>query len=709
MALLVKNKWKIENETWEDASSSLLDAVLNARGYNLYAEKEGFLSPPLTMGNDPFLFRDMDLACDAIIDAIHSKERIVIYGDYDVDGITSTSMMVLFLKELGANVEFVIPDRILEGYGLTDFGVRKILDLEAQLVITVDCGIASIHEVQKLVENNIKVVVTDHHECKQIRPNATAVLNPKRPDSLYPFRDLAGAGVTLKLIQALCVRMDLNDLWESYIDLAAIGTVADVVLLCGENRMMVFHGLIRMNCSNNIGLISLLEAIDKSGKPITSTTIGYGIAPRINAAGRMGDSNRAVRLLTTSDNTEADNLANDLIADNKKRQEIETQIYETARERIALEFDFSINGIIVIYQKGWHQGVIGIVASRLVELFHRSVIIFGGEEGFYKGSARSSGNESILSAIEFAGEHVLQFGGHKKAAGLVVRDDCMEPFLKAIKAYSAQNPSDETEENTIRIDFEIPFGQITLSNACDIARIAPFGEGNLQPVFVCRNMVIEQIRFLSSGKHMKLVLDQSPNETVSDGCLNERTGQRIDAIAFGFSENQSMFAAGDRIDAVFSLEINEWNGNKSVQIIIKDIRKSTDEKETLFRSMEDYYQQHPDGIMAFIRKTAISSQEVIPQKSDFIAVYQYLKTNYSRQPVLCDLDILSVFISNNYKISLSVFKLARIFDIFMDVDVLRFTNLGRYRVKFQLLDVVKRASLTNSKTYQTLCTESVIL
>lgn len=699
MALLIKNKWEIEYERPVGNYHSLLDLVMSTRGLDLDEDRNLFLSPPFAMTFDPFLFRDMEQACDTIINAIKNNKKIVVYGDYDVDGITSTSIMFLFLKNNNANVEVVIPDRILEGYGLTDFGVQKILDLKAQLVITVDCGIASVKEVQRLVGNGILVVLTDHHECKQTLPDATAVLNPKRLDSRYPFRDLAGVGVVLKLVQALCIRMDLGDLWESYIDLAALGTVADVVPLRGENRMIVFHGLKEMNRSNNIGLKCLLNAIDKGNKEITSITVGYGIAPRINAAGRMGDSSRAVRLLTTKDHKEAVNLANDLIYDNKKRQEIEAEIYENAKEEIKAKYDFTSRDIIVVYRKGWHQGVIGIVASRLVELFNRSVIIFGGEEGFYKGSARSTQNASILEAIEYASDYVHQFGGHKKAAGLVVNDDKMESFLLAIKNYSKQIPSDEIDENTIRIDFEIPFEQITLSNAQDVSRMAPFGEGNPQPVFVCRNLTVEQLRFLSSGKHMKLSLSNS----------SSKSDTRIEAIAFGFTEKNSNLAIGDIIDLAFTLEQNEWNGNKTIQLIVKDIQLSSNEKKQKLDQLEDNYRKYPDDIMAFINKSSLSAHDVIPQKSDFIAVYQYIKANYPKDPVLCDLEILSIFISNNYNISISVFKLARIFDIFMDVDVLYLKTLGRYRVKFQLLDVESKVSLTNSKTYQTLCTESVIL
>jgi single-stranded-DNA-specific exonuclease len=430
-------------------------------------------------------------------------------------------------------------------------------------------------------------------------------------------------------------------------------------------------------------------------------TVGYNIAPRINAAGRMGDSNRAVRLLTTADYQEAISLAGDLINDNKKRQEIEMQIFEMAKEQIRNKNNTGDKGIIVVYEKGWHQGVIGIVASRLVEMFHRSVIIFGGEDGFYKGSARSAGDESILEAIEFAGRHVLQFGGHKKAAGLIVSDKEMGSFLQSIQEFSRLHPSEEVVDSMIKVDFEIPFEQINLDNAMDISQMAPFGEGNPQPLFVCRNMTVQQIRFLSSGKHTKMMLGSSAYSTDS-------SGQLIQAIAFGFSEKNQIFSSGDRIDAVFSLEQNEWNGTKSVEIILKDIQKTNDGHELGWTQIEDFYLRHPEEFMSFIKKESVPVKDVIPQKSDFIAVYQYLKTNHSGDAVLCDLDLLADLISNNYQISITVFKLARIFDIFMEVDVIHFTRIEKYRIKFQLLDVLSKVSLANSRTYKALCIESVI-
>ena len=701
MTLLLKNRWNIEHDFTGREDQSLLDALLRARGFDMAKTKDLFLSPPLDAVQDPFLFHDMNKACETILEAIRLKEKIVIFGDYDVDGITSTSMLFLFLSRQGADVEFIIPDRILEGYGLTDAGVRKILGIKAKLVITVDCGIASIKEVEDLVEKKVKVVITDHHECKKTLPNAYAVLNPKRTDSRYPFRELAGAGVVLKLIQALCIRTGSDGSWKSYIELAAIGTIADVVPLCGENRTIVHHGLIEMNRSSNIGLKSLIRLCEKGDKSVTAVTVGYTIAPRINAAGRMGDSNRAVRLLTTTDYQEAIGLAGDLINDNRKRQEIELQIFDMAKEQIRTQNHTGGTDIIVVYEKGWHQGVIGIVASRLVDLYHRSVIIFGGEDGFYKGSARSAGDESILEAIEFAGTHVLQFGGHKKAAGLVVSDQEMESFLQSIREFSRLHPSNEVVDPAIQVDFEIPFEQITCTNAVEVSLLAPFGEGNPQPLFVCRNMTVQQIRFLSSGKHMKMILGPS-------SCLTDSSVQPVEAIAFGFSEKTRVFSSGDRVDAVFSIEQNEWNGGKTVEIIVKDIQKSYDVQESRWIRLEDSYRLHPEDIMSFIKEESIPVKDVIPQKHDFIAVYQYLKTNHPGEAVLCDLDLMAELISNNYQISLTVFKLARIFDIFMEVDVIHFTIIRQYRMKFRLLDVLSKVSLANSPTYKALCIESVI-
>ena len=694
MIFLLKNKWVVKNNSFFDESSSLLDSILSARGLNSEEEKKRMLSPGFDMVNDPFLFEDMRKACDSIVCAIDKKHKIVIYGDYDADGIASTSILYLFLQYLNANVTFLIPDRISEGYGLTDLGVGKILAAEARLVITVDCGISSIIEVQALVDHSIQVVITDHHESKTVIPDATAVIDPKIPDCGYPFKDLAGVGVVLKLIQALCIRLDLGDFWKKYIDIAALGTIADMVPLVNENRMIVFFGLSEMNRFTNAGMKSLIERMDFQSKKITATTISFGIAPRINAAGRMGDSNRSVRLLTSVDNDECIALSDELISDNTKRQEIETLIFNIAKEQITAEYDFTSNEIIVVYKMGWHQGVTGIVATKLVELFNRSVIVFGGDNGFYRGSARASDGISILEAIESASEYVYQFGGHKKAAGLVVHEDKIEDFIKAVKEFSKGLTACDWEEKKIEIYFEIPFEQITLKNAQDIASLAPFGEGNPQPVFLSRNLVVDQIRFLSSGKHMKLSLAKTSASEMISTCTSKSemnskctSNERVDAIAFGFAEKNSSISAGDVVDIIYSIDINEWNGKASVQIVIKDIRKS-----------QEYRESHePDKYDSAL------------QKSDFAAVYKFLKSNYSFEDVLCDLDVLAGIISNRSGTKINIFKLERIFDIFKEVGLMSVLDCGRHRNKFRLTDIKTNVSLSDSKTYSQIFTECAIL
>ncbi len=700
MQLLIKNKWNIQNRIEGDENLSLLDLILQSKGIINENEKEYFIKPELGVVNDPFLFRDMKIACGLILQNINEKKKIVIFGDYDVDGITSTATLYLFLTTIGADVHYIIPDRITDGYGLTENGIRKIIDTNADLIITVDCGITSENEVESLLQKDIKVIITDHHECKQSLPKACAILNPKRSDSLYPFRNLAGVGVALKLIQGICLTMGLGNKWSSYLDLVALGTVSDLVPLTDENRMFVIHGLNLMNKSCNPGLKCLLSKIAINEKVITESTIGYSISPRINAAGRMGDSMRAVRLLTETDTLVCKSLVDELISDNKKRQEVELKIFDEAKSIIESRVDLLSAEIIVLYKSGWNQGVIGIVASRLVELYHRAVIILSGEEEYYKGSARGTSTVSILDAIEYANNYVYKFGGHKKAAGLVVKHENIREFENAIKEYTEIFLEDNLQERTIEIDFEIPFTAIDLSSAKEISMLSPFGEDNQKPVFAIRNILVQQLKYLSSGKHTKFQL--SGNNSSS-----ETFNGTIDAIAFGFAEKDSIVSQGDRVDVAFTIEENDWNGSCSVQLIVKDVRISED-SSIKQNQIENIYRQSQSNLSNITAMTSPSYKELIPQKPDFIAVYQYLKANFDCVQTLCDLDVLAVLIGNNYKISLSAFKLARIFDIFKEVGLLEFIEISIYRIKFRLTPVTEKVNLANSEIYKSLSKESVI-
>lgn len=695
MNLLLKKKWNIAGriEIGEDSGSTLLDNILQIRGISSQQEKDDFLHPGLKVIHDPFLLSDMETACRLIQSAVEDKKKILIFGDYDVDGVTSTSILLMFLRSIGAEVSFLIPDRLAEGYGLSPESNARIIAAAPALVITVDNGISAIDEIAALNNAGIDVLVTDHHECKEVLPPAAAIINPKRPGSVYPFSGLAGVGVALKLIQALSVTFDKPGAWSEYIGICALGTIGDMVPVSGENRAIIHQGLIQINSSPRSGIMVLYNKAAAAG-PVNAGTLGYLVAPRINAAGRMGDSKRAVYLLTEEDDVQRDRIADDLLAENIRRQEVELSIFEEAREMIRSGYDFANNEIIVVYKKGWHPGVLGIVASRLAEHFSRTVIVFGGGESVYKGSARSGDSISVLEAIEYAAAYVLRFGGHKKAAGLSVEEDKMTQFISAVQEFSREfhgvNPSDPE----INIDYEIPASLLTAGNATDLLLLEPFGDGNPQPVFMCGKLKAVSISGLSGGKHTKLLLQ---GEDLS----------RVEAIAFGMQTNILPFSEGDLIDIAFTIKINEWRGSRTVQAITRDLRKTpeilSENDAEMQGKIEKLFADEPSLAMDFIRSQTFRAGMHLPDSDDFGPVYKFLLGRFSYEPVFCDTALLSDIIMSGCNLQIGSFKLNRMLDVFSETGLLELRRLSPTRCIFRIIQNVDRVSLSESKTYKNLC------
>ena len=407
------------------------------RGLLQAQAQQAFLASSLSGLHDPFLLPDMASACQVIVEKLTAGERIVVHGDYDVDGLTATALLVRFLRHNGADCNYLVPDRLQDGYGLSMTSVARALALQAKLLITVDCGISSRQEVAALQAAGVLVIVTDHHECPPEIPDALAVINPKRLDSRYPFTGLAGVGVTLKLIQALSQVLGLGDVWQQDLSLVALGTVADVVPLLDENRILVRHGLQAICEGRQTGLNALLAANGPPERKPDVTTLGYTLAPRLNAAGRLGDVLPALDLLLTEDPVLAARAAAILNEINKQRQALEADITSEAIRMIDESFDFTGSDIIILAREGWHAGVIGIVCSRLVEQYHRPVIILAGDGQSYRGSARTCGSFDILAAIRAAASQTIKFGGHRKAAGVEVAYDQLESFTLAVNTYAA--------------------------------------------------------------------------------------------------------------------------------------------------------------------------------------------------------------------------------------------------------------------------------
>lgn len=522
-----------------------------------------YLTKSMQMVHHPNEMKDMKKGAARIAEAISSKENIVIYGDYDVDGITSTSLLYLFLKEQGATVSYYIPDRIEEGYGINIMAVNKLAKKGAKLLITVDCGITSVGEVSLANALGMDVIITDHHTCKEKVPEATAVINPKQPDCTYPFKGLAGVGVAFKLMLSVVMQLglDTRTYFDRYVEIVALGTIADVVPLIDENRIIADRGLISLSNTNREGLKALLELSGFSDKPLTASSLAFSVCPRMNAAGRLGTAETAVKLLTTTSKEEAYEIARRLDEENRNRQATEKQILKEAMGQIASDPDFAKKKVIVLYNPDWHHGVIGIVASRICEQFYRPCILITSDGTVGKGSGRSIASFNLFDALEHCSSLLTNFGGHAVAAGLGIMPEDISAFTQEINVYADSVLTEEDLIARIFIDCEISPIDVRLESAKLLTRLEPFGMGNPKPVFSLSQLSIASItRMGIEQKHLRLRLVSGTKS--------------INAVGFHMGAYFSHFAIGDTVDIACTMELNHFQGTESVQLILKDIRKS---------------------------------------------------------------------------------------------------------------------------------------
>ena len=516
-----------------------------------------FLDPTRNDFYNPYLLNDMEKAVNRIIKAINNKQKIIIYGDYDVDGITSITVLKKFMKDRGIELGYYIPDRLNEGYGLNKEAVKKIANEKYELMITVDCGITAIEDVEYANSLGMDVIITDHHEPLDIIPDALAVINPKRKDSTYPFKNLAGVGVVFKLIQAISKKMELKEKeYLKYLDLVCIGTISDIVPLIDENRVIAKLGLKLVCLTKNIGLRELINSI--RFKKIDSNAVSFGIAPRINACGRMGHAEEAIKLFLTENLVEAGDIADNLNKYNVTRQSIERKIYDEALEKIEKN-NINEENSIILGGENWHHGVIGIVASKITETFNKPSILicFDGENG--KGSGRSIVGFDLHEALCKSGEYLEKYGGHEMAVGLSLKRNNFEKFKERFQEIVEESDIKDIVP-IIKIDDELDLKNVTMDKVREIDKLQPFGEENKVPIFLFRNLKIDSIRAISDGKHLKLSLKYSNGW--------------IDAIGFNMGELVEQYTIEDKVDVVGFLEINSYNNIEKLQINIKDIRKS---------------------------------------------------------------------------------------------------------------------------------------
>jgi single-stranded-DNA-specific exonuclease len=518
-----------------------------------------FLSPSLSRIHDPFLMYDMDKGVKRLISALREGEDILIYGDYDVDGITSVSLLYDVLFKLGGKVSFYIPDRVSEGYGLSERGVQYAASKGVTLIISADCGVTANQEIKQAKDLGVEIIVCDHHEPAETIPEAYAILNPKQKNCAYPFKELAGVGVAYKLLQGLYAQLGYSSSeLEPYLDLVAIGTAADIVPLLDENRIFVRYGLEIINSNPRHGVFALLESSSLLGKEVNVSSIVFVLAPRLNAVGRMSSAKKAVHLLTSSSLQQSRSIAKVLESENKIRRDIDETTCQEALNLIAESIDLSSTKILVLAKNDWHPGVIGIVASRIMERFNRPTILISLKEGIGKGSARSTLNFDIYQALNSVRYLLSNFGGHKYAAGLTVPEANIAPLRQEMQKICDQMISENDLTPTLGIESEISLRQLDAKFLKWLKLFAPYGPQNMRPIFVTRNIeIVGDVAVLGSN-HLKF-------KVRNDGIV-------IDAIAYNFGKlKKELKPFGQRMDAAYVIEENTWNGQTTIQMKIKDL------------------------------------------------------------------------------------------------------------------------------------------
>lgn len=597
----------------------LCAAVLCARGVNTPSQASAFLAHGSDLLHDPFLMQDMAQAVARIDQALRNQETIAVYGDYDVDGITATCLLTQFLCAQGGQVISYIPDRIQEGYGLSNQALQRLHQQGVALIVTVDCGITAVQEVEYARSLGMDVVITDHHQCKETLPQALAVVDPRRPDCPYPFPDLAGVGVALKLALALTPTHQRAQVLKEYGELVAIGTVADVMLLRGENRCLVHQGLEQLSHTPRPGLRALLREVGCGDGQIPSTvTVGYGLAPRINAAGRMEQARVALELLLTCDPQRGEQLSQQLCQLNRLRQAIELEMFEHC-DQLLSHTPALAGPAIVLAGDGWHQGVIGIVASRLAEKYACPVFMISleGEKG--KGSCRSFGGFNLFAALEQCAPLLEGYGGHELAAGFSIRRDNIPAFRAALAGLVGDYAGHQPMESSLDVDCEIPHCSLLSTQEVEaLSLLEPFGSGNPKPVFLLRSVCVLSHTDVGGGRHLKLKL--------------RRDGVVMDAIFFSANSATCPLEQGQRVDIVFTLQINQFRGCRTVQLQLCDLRPAPTRSQlerSLFHRLQAGESLSP-----------WEASLMLPQRQDFAQLWRYLQQLCAAGPAQSSLEHL---------------------------------------------------------------------
>jgi len=541
--------------------TTVVAGMLWRRELRTLQQAREFFNPAVSQLHDPFLMLNMDLAVKKVTDCIHEHDPILVYGDYDVDGTTAASLLHLFLLSIGAKSEFYIPDRNKEGYGVSLRGIDYAAEIGVKLIITCDCGITAVDQTEYARDKGIAMIITDHHIPDAKVPQAVAILNPKQAGCSYPNKNLCGAGVAFKLIQGISQTLELPASQAlQYLDLAAIGTAADIVRITGENRIIVNEGLKLISQGNRPGIKALKQVAGITRDEVTVSDVLFGLGPRINAVGRLGEAMRAVRLMTADTQTKAKELSAVLNSENEARKTVEAKIYDEAVRLSNAKYDPREKRSLVLYHAGWHHGVIGIVASKLKERFFVPTVIIAINDGVGKASARSIRGFDLHAAFSECADLLISFGGHTMAAGLTIDPANLPAFETRFQEIALSKVSEEMMHPQLKLEAAIDLGEINTQLMETLRRLAPYGPGNMRPLFTSRNLeVVGYPRPRIVGKnHLKFKV---------------RQGRAVfDAIGFGLADHLELLYANHPLEMAYALAENEWQGRKSIQLELKDIR-----------------------------------------------------------------------------------------------------------------------------------------
>jgi len=671
--------WKT-TEPQQDAVNTLVGSgcapltamVLASRGITSPEKAKAYLTCSCPMP-DPFSMRDMDLAAGRLSLALQNGEKIAVFGDYDVDGITATCLLTDFIRSLGGDCIPYIPGRLEEGYGLNPIAINQLHSEGVKLIVTVDCGITAIAEAQMCKELGIELVITDHHECKKELPDAVAIVDPHRPDCRYPHKDLSGVGVAFKLASALCGSQE--EVLDAYGDMVCLGTVADVMPLCGENRVFVDRGLKMLQNTQRPGIAALMELSGCDRQTLTASSVGYTLAPRINAAGRMGEIDLALNLFLTRDPAVGQEMAQSLCDLNKQRQGVESEIYDQVVEMLP---EGQLPDAIVLADESWHQGVVGIVASRICEEYScpTFLICLDGDHG--KASSRSYGGFNLFAALTELSPLLESYGGHELAAGFTIHRDQIARFRQEICRLAREFYNDDTPRTVLDADCTVPPEMLTLPNIHALSQLEPCGNGCPKPVLVTQELTLDKVTPVGNGKHMR---------------LRFRGGRHLlQGIWFSSAAELPSLQEGDLVDVAYIPQINEYRGEQSVQLNIQDIRPFCKAECSMDTAG---YQALRSGNL-----DAATAARLLPDRSTLATVWRFLAAapqGFLQDSPAC----LCRRLVRQTGSPMSLGKLLVCLDIFSDVGLLELQRLRKY-VTIRLLPTSQKADLTQSATLRLL-------